>query len=214
VKFDGVYEVGGSIATCNLTPGKRVYGERLVQQDGQELRLWNPRRSKLAAAILNGLLDLPIKQDSHVLYLGAASGTTASHVSDIASGGMVYCIEFSKRSFRELIENTKERKNMLPILADARRPEEYLGLIERCDVIYQDVAQANQAEILLENARVYLKDGGRIIFVIKARSIDSARGPKDVIAAEIAKLKEVKITQVIDLGPYEKDHSIVAGIYK
>lgn len=214
MKFEGVYEVGDKLATLNQTPGQNVYGERLIQQDEKELRLWNPRRSKLAAAILNGLADFPIKRDSHILYLGAASGTTASHISDIATRGMVYCVEFSKRPFRGLLDVSKDRKNMMPVLADARRPEEYLGLLEGCDVIYQDVAQATQAQILIDNARMYLKDGGHVIMAIKPRSIDSARGPKDVINAEISKLKDVKITQVIDLAPYEKDHSLVIGRWK
>jgi fibrillarin-like pre-rRNA processing protein len=214
VKFDGVYQVDDKLATLNSTPGQSVYGERLIQQDGKELRLWNPKRSKLASAILNGLEEFPIKHDSHVLYLGAASGTTASHVCDIASHGMVYCVEFSKRTFRELLNTAEGRRNLIPILADARKPEEYLGLLERCDLIYQDVAQANQSEILIENARMYLREGGHVIIAIKARSIDSARGPKNVIATEIAKLKDVKITQVIDLEPYEKDHSLVVGRWK
>lgn len=214
MKFDGVYKLEDKLATLNSTPGQNVYGERLVQKDGEEFRLWNPRRSKLASAVLSGLEDFPIKRDSHVLYLGAASGTTASHICDIVTEGMVYCVEFSNRPFRGLLEVSKERKNMIPILADARKPETYLGLLERCDVIYQDVAQANQSEILIENAVMYLKKGGYIIMAIKARSIDSARGPKEVINAEISKLKNVKITQVIDLTPYVKDHSIVVGRWK
>lgn len=212
MKFDGVYLVGDKLATLNMTPGQNVYGEKLVQEDGKELRLWNPKRSKLAAAILNGLKELPIKRDSCVLYLGAASGTTASHVSDIAVDGMVYCVEFSQRSFRGLLETSASRPNMIPVLADAREPERYLNIVERCDVIYQDVAQPEQAQILIDNARLYLKDGGHIIIAIKARSIDSARGPRGVIDAEIAKLKErFKITEVVDLGPYEKDHALVVG---
>lgn len=214
MKFDGVYLIGEKIATLNLTPGQNVYGEKLVQKDGKELRLWNPKRSKLAAAILNGLKELPVKRDSLVLYLGAASGTTASHVSDIASDGMVYCVEFSQRSFRGLLETSAERPNMIPVLADAREPEGYLGLVEKCDIIYQDVAQARQAQILIDNADMYLKDGGHIIIAIKARSIDSSRGPKEVTAAEISKLKgRFKIMEVVDLGPHEKDHALVVGVY-
>jgi fibrillarin-like pre-rRNA processing protein len=214
VNFDGIYLIEDKLATLNMTPGMDVYGERLVQKDGNELRLWNPKRSKLAAAILNGLKKFPIKRDSHVLYLGAASGTTASHISDIAAGGIVYCVEFSKRTFRELLNTTEGRQNMIPILADARMPQSYSNLLESCDVIYQDVAQANQAQILIDNARLYLKGGGHVIIAIKARSIDSARGPEGVIAAEISKLRDVKITEVIDLEPYEKDHSLVLGSYK
>ena len=214
MKFDGVYLIEDKIATLNMTPGQSVYGEKLVQKEGKELRLWNPRRSKLAAAILNGLTEFPIKKDSRVLYLGAASGTTASHISDIASDGVIYCVEFSQRSFRGLLKTSAERKNTIPILADAREPDRYLNLLESCDLIYQDIAQAKQAQILIDNARLYLKDGGHIIIAIKARSIDSARGPRGVIAAEISKLKDVKITEVIDLEPYEKDHSLVLGSYQ
>lgn len=55
-------------------------------QDGEvkvEYRAWNPFRSKLAAAILGGIDQIHIKPGAKVLYLGAASGTTVSHVSDI-----------------------------------------------------------------------------------------------------------------------------------
>lgn len=220
MKFDGVYLIEDKhehtrLATLNMTPGRNVYGEKLVQKEGKELRLWNPRRSKLAAAILNGLKEFPIKRDSRVLYLGAASGTTASHVSDIASDGVVYCVEFSQRSFRGLLKTSAERRNMIPVLADAREPERYLNLLESCDLIYQDIAQVEQAQILIDNARLYLKDGGHIIIAIKARSIDSAKGPRDVTSAEISKLKKrFKITEVIDLEPYEKDHSLVLGSCK
>ncbi len=218
MKFDGVYLIEDQEghawpATLNMTPGLDVYGEKLVQKEGEELRLWNPKRSKLAAAILNGLKEFPIKRDSRVLYLGAASGTTASHISDIASDGVVYCIEFSQRSFRGLLKTSAERGNMVPILADAREPESYLNLLESCDLIYQDVAQVKQAQILIDNAGLYLKDGGHVIIAIKARSIDSARGPRDVIAAEISKLKNVKIMEVVDLEPYGRDHSLVVGVY-
>lgn len=212
MKFDGVYLLEDKLATLNMTPGQNVYGERLVQKDGEELRLWNPRRSKLAAAILNGLKEVPIKRNSRVLYLGAASGTTASHISDIASGGVVYCVEFSQGPFRRLLKTSASRQNMIPILADAREPERYMNLVERCDIIYQDIAQVKQAQILIDNARLYLKDNGHIIIAIKARSIDSARGPDDVIAAEIFRLKKYfKIAEVIDLDPYGRDHSLVLG---
>lgn len=58
----------------------------LLVQEGEdkiEYRAWNPFRSKLAAAILGGVDQIHIKPGCKVLYLGAASGTTVSHVSDI-----------------------------------------------------------------------------------------------------------------------------------
>ncbi len=215
MKFKGVYLIEGRPATQNLTPGQNVYGEKLIQEGEVELRLWNPKRSKLAAAIINGLKEMPIKKNSRVLYLGAATGTTASHISDIACEGTVYCVEFSQRSFRELFVNSADRNNMVPILADARNPHSYLHLVEKCDVIYQDVAQVEQAQILIDNAHFYLKDCGCVMIAIKARSINSAKGPKSVIKAEISKLKKYfKILESLDLGPYEKDHEMTIGELK
>lgn len=211
-KFRGVYLIDDSLATGNLVPGKKVYRERLVQEGGIEYRLWNPNRSKLAAAILNGLKELPLSENSKVLYLGAASGTTASHVSDIASQGLVFCVDFSPRVFIKLLEVCEPRKNMMPILADASQPGQYAALLEKCDAIYQDIAQPNQVEILTANAECYLKPQGSIIIAIKARSIDVSKKPKEIFDAEIQKLKKFfKISDVVYLEPYEKDHVLVVG---
>ena len=71
-----------------MVTGESVYGEKKVSIDGDggekiEYRVWNPFRSKLAAAILGGIDNIHMRPGSKVLYLGAASGTTVSHVSDI-----------------------------------------------------------------------------------------------------------------------------------
>ena len=214
-KFRGVYLIDDKLATKNLVAGKKVYGERLVQEDEVEYRLWNPNRSKLAAAIFNGLRELPLDASSKVLYLGAASGTTASHISDIASQGLIFCVDFSPRVFVKLLEVCELRKNMIPILADASQPGQYAALVERCDAIYQDIAQPNQAEILWENAERYLKPLGSSIIAIKARSIDVSKKPKEIFDAEIQKLKKFfKISDVVYLEPYEKDHVLVVGVAK
>lgn len=62
------------------------------QTEGEkiEYRVWNPFRSKLAAAILGGIDEVHMPPGSKVLYLGAASGTTVSHVSDVV--GPVSCL--------------------------------------------------------------------------------------------------------------------------
>ncbi|KAI4990651.1 hypothetical protein ZWY2020_039014 [Hordeum vulgare] len=54
-------------------------------EDGSkvEYTVWNPFRSKLVAAMLGGVDNIWIAPRTRVLYLGAASGTTMSHVSDI-----------------------------------------------------------------------------------------------------------------------------------
>ncbi|MDI6655665.1 MAG: fibrillarin-like rRNA/tRNA 2'-O-methyltransferase [Candidatus Hydrothermarchaeota archaeon] len=211
-KFRGVYLIDDKLATKNLVAGRKVYGEKLVQEDEVEYRLWNPNRSKLAAAIFNGLGELPLSENSKVLYLGAASGTTASHISDIASQGLVFCVDFSPRVFVKLLEVCELRKNMIPIFADASQPDQYFGLVEKCDVMYQDIAQPNQSEILIENAGSYLKPRGSVIIAIKARSIDVSKKPMEIFDAEIEKLKKFfKISDVVYLEPYEKDHVLVVG---
>ncbi len=200
------------LATVNLTPGHPVYGERLVQIANREYRLWDPYKSKLAAAILNNLPELPITLGSNVLYLGAATGTTVSHISDIIGHiGRVYALDFSSRALRELISNTFRRTNLFPLLADVRFPQRYRTLIENVDVIYCDVAQPEQARILADNIDTYLKANGSSLLTIKARSIDSARNPELVFKEEIHVLKQRrhKIRAKIPLKPYDKDHLMV-----
>jgi len=221
--FQGVYKVvleDGSerIATRNLTPGKTVYGERLIKSGGEEYRVWDPFRSKLAAAIMRGMNRLPIKKGDKVLYLGAASGTTASHVSDLVEkDGFVYCIEFSPRSIRDLIDNVcRFRENMAPILADARFPMRYATLVGKVDVIYCDIAQPEQAGILADNARIFLKREGWILLAVKARSIDVTKEPSEIYRREIDVLRRegFRIFEVINLEPYEKDHAMVIAQFK
>jgi rRNA 2'-O-methyltransferase fibrillarin len=106
-----------------------------------EYRVWNPFRSKLAAAIVGGVENVYIQPGSKVLYLGAASGTTVSHVADLVGPeGAVYAVEFSKRSGRDLVNMAKKRTNVIPIIEDARHPQKYRMLVPMCDVVFADVA--------------------------------------------------------------------------
>ena len=165
-------EKGKKLATKNLAPGCKAYvDEWVIEEGGTEYRVWDPYRSKLAAAILKGLKEIPIKNAAKVLYLGAASGTTASFVSDVVgAGGRVYCVEISSRPFRDLLLLCGKRPNMLPILADAREPSSYASLVSEVDVIYQDVAQPDQVDIFLKNVKMFLIEGGRALLAIKAVS--------------------------------------------
>lgn len=210
---DGIFEVikgKKQLATKNLDPGKTVYGEKLIQVEGIEYRTWDPRRSKLGAMILKKF-NIPLKEDSKVLYLGAASGTTVSHVSDIVSEGAVYAVEFSPRSMRDLIGLASRRKNVYPILADAGKPDSYSHLVEPVDLIFQDVAQPNQAEIAARNTIRFLKKDGYLLLSIKARSIDTVANPKEVFKEEVRKLEKAfepgfEILNAKDLMPYHEDH--------
>jgi fibrillarin-like pre-rRNA processing protein len=214
-KFPGVYTVDRMLATKNLAPGSKVYGERLVKSEKGEFRIWDLYRSKLAAAIKRGMPLLPIKQGSKVLYLGAASGTTPSHVSDIAGEpGEVYCVEFSARSMRDLIQVCSKRPNMLPIHADARQPHQYLE-IGKVDCIYQDVAQPNQAEILLANAKAFLAKGGFAMLAVKSQSIDVTAN-KHRIFEKTEKELGAKFETLFscELDPYDKDHLFLLLQYR
>jgi len=200
------------LATLNLVPGNQVYKEKLVKISDEEFRAWDPFRSKLAAAIMNGLSILPIVRKSKVLYLGVSTGTTASHVSDIVGpSGIVFGVEHTSRVAREFLDRVaSHRSNIVPILQDARNPKEYFSVYGTVDVVYVDIAQPDQTEIAILNCKTYLKKGGYLILVIKTRSIDVTKDPSEIVRNEIKKLKEnFEIIQEINLEPYEKDHSII-----
>ena len=202
-----VYLKDGNVATKNLNPGISVYGEELIKED-YEYRLWNPRRSKLAAALLNGLETLDIKDNSKILYLGASTGTTVSHISDILINGRVYAVEFSPTTAKKLVQLSTQRPNIAPILGDATKPKKYLNLVEKVDLVYCDVAQPTQTELFMKNMNLFTDDDGLGLLMIKARSIDVVQKPKKIFKQEEKKLKEkgFKINEKIKLEPYEKDH--------
>lgn len=212
----GVYFITSNgdrlLATRNLAPGRRVYGEELVTMDGVEYRLWNPSRSKLGAAIMVGLKENPIIPRAKVLYLGVASGTTCSHVSDIiGESGHVWGVDFAPRPVRDLIDSVaRYRNNITPILADARQPQSYSYLVPRVDVIFADVAQPDQAEIVVKNARLFLRRGGYAMLSIKSRSVDVVSEPRAVYAGQVSILEEsgFKVEQVLELEPFEIDHAL------
>ena len=159
-----------------------------------EYRVWNPFRSKLAAGILGGLDDIYIRPGASVLYLGAASGTSVSHVADIVGPtGRVYAVEFSHRSGRDLITMATHRTNVIPIIEDARHPLRYRMLVGMVDVIFADVAQPDQARIVGLNAHLFLKVDGGVLVSIKANCIDSTAKPEIVFANEVKKMREERI---------------------
>lgn len=205
----GVYWDGERLLTRNSAPGSRVYGERLLEFEGVEYREWSPSRSKLGAYLRLGGLSSPLGESSRVLYLGAASGTTASHVADIAFKGIVYCVEVSPRSFRDLVSVCEARKNMVPILADATRPQDFSFLVERADVVYQDIAQKNQAAIFLKAMRAFGASSGMLS--LKSRSEDVTREPAEVFEEARAFLQRegLRVLDLMDLAPFEKDHAMM-----
>eukprot|EP00877_Chromochloris_zofingiensis_P004599 jgi/Chrzof1/1413/Cz10g07040.t1 len=225
-RHEGVFIARGkedSLVTRNLVPGVSVYGEKRVSVEGPgegekiEYRVWNPFRSKLAAAILAGLDHIYIKPGSKLLYLGAASGTSVSHCSDLVGPeGAVYAVEFSHRSGRDLVNMAKQRPNVIPIIEDARHPQKYRMLVPMVDVVFADVAQPDQARIVALNSQYFLKNGGNFVISIKASCIDSTAQPEAVFAREVKKLQEsqLKPREQVTLEPYERDHAMVVGVFR
>ncbi len=213
-----VVEGQKQVASLNLIKGITVYGEKLIKYKGEEYRLWDPYRSKLSGALKKGLKTLPILNGMKVLYLGASTGTTVSHISDIVGmNGIVYAVEPAARVARELIQNVaSKRKNVIPIIEDARKPHSYFSVFGNVDVIYCDVAQPDQTDIAIANCKVYLKPNGIILLIVKTRSIDVVTDPKQVISQESKKLKDngFYIEQIVNLEPFDKDHGLIYGIYR
>ncbi|UCD01344.1 MAG: fibrillarin-like rRNA/tRNA 2'-O-methyltransferase [Promethearchaeota archaeon] len=215
-KFKNVYISGSQeylkLYTKNLDVGKRIYGEKLIIHKDIQYREWDPFRSKLAALILENPITNFLTDNLKCLYLGASSGTTISHLSDIIQSGIIYGVEFSERSIRQLIQNTSKRVNIVPILADARFPESYAKyFFTDIDLIYQDVAQPRQANIAVENCNYYLKNDGILIIAIKSQSIDSIQKSEYIYAQEKKILEKAgyQILESINIHKYAANHIIL-----
>ena len=220
-EFPGIYQAvledgAKRLATKNFAPGRNVYGERLIRFEGVEYRVWDAFRSKQAGAIIKGVQNVPVEPGNKILYLGAASGTTPSHVSDIVGdAGHVYCVEFAQRSLRDLVNNVAAyRTNISPMLEDARMPERYAMFISgKVDTIYCDVAQPEQAKLLADNADVFLKPNGWVMLACKSQSIDVTMNPNDVYKQEanILKNRGFEVKEIVDLEPYDKAHAMIVA---
>jgi rRNA 2'-O-methyltransferase fibrillarin len=208
---------GASILTENFAPGKKVYGEKLISVDSREYRVWNPYRSKIGAAIASGLKSFGIRPGATVLYLGAASGTTVSHVSDIVGeAGRVYAVEFSAPVARELVGVAKLRSNLVPIIEDARRPLKYRMLVPMVDCLFADVAQPDQARIFALNAEYFLRNAGYFMISVKAGCIDSKRDPHVMFASVRKELSEARfdVEEEVDLAEFHGAHAVLVGTYR
>ncbi len=215
-KFSNVYISGlpqnPKLYSKNIIPGNKVYGERLIAFKGEEYREWDPFRSKLAAMILEKPSLEFLTKDLSCLYLGASSGTTISHLSDILYDGVIYGVEFSERSMRQLIQNTDKRKNIVPLLGNANFPESYAkSIFTSIDLVYQDIAQPNQAQIAIENCNYYLKNKGFLILAIKSQSIDSVEKSEKIYIQEkkIIEKAGYVIIDSINIHKYAANHIIL-----
>lgn len=214
--IDGLFQLKSEnktrLVTRNRVPGTSVYGEQLISVEGAEYRVWDPYRSKFAAAFLSGMKKIPQIYDKQILYLGTSTGTTPSHFSDIIENGKIFGIEFSPKVMRKFFRLSEQRSNLIPILADARRPEEYSSFIFEVDMIYQDVAQPDQATIFGRNAQEFLKSGGEGVIAIKSQSIDVTLEPEEVFKNQIEELESVfglKVIESSSIDDFEKKHAVI-----
>ena len=206
-KLFEIYQDRKRIYTQSILPGRTHFDERTFKG----YREFDPTRSKLAAMIMKGCTNIGIRKGNWVLYLGLSHGYTASFVSDIVGKeGIIFGIDPAPRVVRDAVFLAEERKNIIPLLANANHPEEYVDRVSAVDIVYQDISQKNQMDIFVRNCNLFLKKGGYGLLAVKARSIDVKRKPKDIFT-EIRK-KLDRIFTVIDykvLDPFEKDHALI-----
>jgi len=212
--FPKIFLIGKKLAVENPIPGFKPFDEDVIKVDKKEFRVWNPERSKAAAAILRGIKEFPIKEGCKILYLGAAHGYTPSFLSAIIGKGIIYAVEFSERCFNELLPLCEKYKNIVPILADARKPELY-SWIEKVDVVYIDVAQPDEIEIFIRNCKEFLKKEGYGMIAVKSRSIDVTKSPTQVYKEAIKRLeKDFEIIDWKTLDPFERAHCFIVTKFK
>ncbi|MGA8604886.1 MAG: fibrillarin-like rRNA/tRNA 2'-O-methyltransferase [Thermoplasmata archaeon] len=210
--WEGVFRDGRDLYTVNRNPGTTVYGESLSTVDGTEYRAWDPFRSKLAALLLKGAPGDVLGGPRTVLYLGAAHGTTASHLSDLWPQATIFAVEKSPTSFAPLLALARTRPGLIPILADAQLPERYQADVGAVDLLYQDIAQRNQAGIYVENARACLSPGGRGVLMLKVRSVTQRRPTASVVREARSALvaAHLAVTYETALSPFSREHVALA----
>ncbi|MCS7138240.1 MAG: fibrillarin-like rRNA/tRNA 2'-O-methyltransferase, partial [Candidatus Caldarchaeum sp.] len=76
--------------------------------------------------------------------------------------------------------------------------------------------QPAQAQLVVSNSRLMLRRGGGVLLAVKARSIDSVEDPEKVVKREVKTLVDngFEVLQTLDLEPYERDHVMVAAVYR
>jgi fibrillarin-like pre-rRNA processing protein len=212
--FPKIFLIDNKLSVENPIPGFKPFDEEIIKFDKKEFRIWNPERSKAAAAILKGIKEFPIKEGGKVLYLGAAHGYTCSFLSSIVDKGIIYAIEFSERCFNELLPLCEKYKNIVPILSDCRKTENY-NWVEKTDTVYCDVADPQEVEIFIRNCKEFLKKEGYGMIAVKSRSIDVTKSPKEVYKEALKKLeKDFEIIDWKTLDPFEKAHCFIVVKFK
>lgn len=208
---NGIFKLNKNIlVTKNLTPKNVFFSEETIKINKTEYRIFSPEHSKLAAALIKEIKGININNNFTILYLGSAHGYTCSFLSDILNKGIIFAIDIAPEVFSKLLEVSKQRKNMIPILADANHPEKYFHRVLASDFLYQDIAQKNQVQIFIKNINLFLKQKATAILCVKARAIDSIKKPEKIFKEIKKELKnnKIKILDYKTLEPFQKDHCV------
>ncbi len=219
---DNVRIVGRGLWTLNSHRGHKVRGETIRRMKGGEWRNWSPRHSKLAAAILRTKLDktslLPA-EGSTIIYLGAGHGTTVSHLHDAICGAgnrlasSIIAVDISARCLRDLVKLAESRPGILPLMADARKPETISPwLAGRVDWLFQDVSQAGQVDFFIKAAQNFLSNGGTALLSLKSASERHAEGGAEehyAAAAEALTVAGLMVEETIRLVGWEEQHAVL-----
>ena len=185
------------------TTGRPVKGDRVFGK----LRVWPPERSKLAALYYLGTVPVIGPADT-ILYLGAAAGTTVSFLADYV--GVVFAVEMAPAPLPGLLEVCRVKKNVIPIPADASMPERYAPVVNLVDIVYQDIAQRNQAVIAVRNL-IFLKEGGYLIVMLKTMSISVQEDARQVCRRAVSTLQEagLEVISVTWLDTFHRGHAAI-----
>jgi fibrillarin-like pre-rRNA processing protein len=204
------------LATLNNVSVNQAYNERLVEKNGKQYNVWNHYRSKLAAAIINGLEIFPILKKTRVLYFGDTAKNTVSHISDIIGiDGKIFVVNDiteNSKNFLEKISNN--RTNVFTIIYDKNNPAQFSSTIETVDVIYLDITQPNKTEITIDNCKNYLRNDGYLMLVVPTKNIDFAKNPtKENLEGRKRLQSSFDVIQEINLTDFFKEHSMIIAKY-
>ena len=204
---------GRSLWSRNAVKGFSLRGERLKKDGRKEWRQWNPRASKLGAALLKaskpGLLPEP---GSSCLYLGSGHGTTISHLHDhvCASnnhlGGSIVAVDISARCIRDIIRLSKTRLGILPVLADCRQPQQISPFLStKVPWLFQDVSQSGQVEMFISACNRFLASNGTGLLSLKSASERDTDGAFDHAESTLLDAG-FTLVERIDLAGWEDQH--------
>ena len=216
------------LATKNIVEGTKTHKEKIVIVNDEEFLEWNPYKSKLAAAIRNGLQILPIIKNSKVVCINPLEESTILHISNIVgSEGSVFVIDVdkNKKSFLNKLVNT--HKNIIPIYDTVDELSFSSSITGKVDALYVDILESEQIEQIVEKYGSLLKNEGFLMLI--AKKDDNAIIENDIAGwmaeqrAGLNKIREIttklksqfEIIQEINLGinyamePYHKFYTFI-----